>query len=127
MPSKLRSTIVFFIIQSASLVALSFISTYTLFSSNSGWQFGFGLILSVQAVVLALISTIVFGVSQNVYELTISCAKSAIFSGIVVVFSMLLSLPFGFFINGVGGFWLFHLVILIGALLAPCLIARYQG
>ena len=124
---KLRITMIFFAAQSVLLVALGFSSSYVIFSANSGWQFGFGLILSLQLLVLALISSLIFGTAYGISGYTISDTESAAISTAIVVVSMLIALLIGFFFNGVGAWILFQVSIIVGAFLTPTIITRCKG
>jgi hypothetical protein len=123
----LRITIIFFVAQSALLVALGFSSAYVIFSASSGWQFGFGVILSLQLLVLALISALIFGSAYRVSGHTISYTESAGISAAIVVISMLIALPIGFFFNAVGAWVLFQVTIISGSFLTPAIITRCKG
>lgn len=125
--TKLRVAIIFFVVQSALLVALGFASAYVIFSSNSGWQFGFGLVFSLQLLVLAFISALIFGFAYGVCGYTISYTESAVISAAIVVLSMLIVLPIGIFLNGLAAWGLFQIAIISGAFLAPTIITRYKG
>ena len=124
---KLRITMVFFVVQSVLLVSLGFSSAYVIFSENSGWQFGFGLILSLQLLVLALISSLIFGSAYDVSGHIMSYTASAGISVAIVVVSMLIAFPIGFFYNGVSAWVLFNVAIIGGAFLTPAIFTRCKG
>jgi len=121
---KLRITIIFFVVQSVLLVALGFSSAYVIFSAGSGWQFGFGLILSLQLVVLALFSALIFGSAYGVCRHTISYTESAGIAAAIVVASALVALPIAYFFNGIGAWTWFQAAVIGGAFLTPTIITR---
>jgi len=121
---KLRITIIFFVVQSALLIALGFSSAYVIFSAGSGWQFGFGLILALQLVVLALISALIFGSAYGACRRTISYTESAGIAAAIVVASVLVALPVGYFFSGIGAWACFQAAIIGGAFLTPAIITR---
>jgi len=125
--TKFKIAIIFFSVQSVFLVALGFSSAYVIFSSDSGWQFGFALILSFQLFVLAFISSLIFGSAYGVSKNTISYTESAAISATIVVLSMFIVLPVGCFISGIAAWGLFQIAIILGAFLSPSIITWYKG
>ena len=121
---KLRITIIFFVVQSVLLIALGFSSAYVIFSASSGWQFGFGLILSLQLVVIALFSALIFGSAYGVCRLTISYTESAGIAAAIVVASTLVALPIGYFFNGIGAWICFQAAIIGGTFMTPTIVTR---
>jgi drug/metabolite transporter (DMT)-like permease len=110
--SRQQCVLVHFGLLITVLTLVSFASSYLLFSSDSGWQFGFGLILAFQEMILAGLTTAVYAMTLSNESLpTLRHILKLILSGVVV--SLLIASLLAYFGLAMLGFTLFHLLMLV--------------
>jgi hypothetical protein len=110
--SRQQCVLVYFSLLITVLTLVSFGSSYLLFSSDSGWQFGFGLILAFQEMILAGLTTAVYAMTLSNESLpTLRHILKLILSGVVV--SLLIASLLAYFELAMLGFTLFHLLMLV--------------
>jgi hypothetical protein len=110
--SRQQCVLVYFSLLITVLTLVSFGSSYLLFSSDSGWQFGFGLILAFQEMILAGLTTAVYAMTLSNESLPdLRQILKLILSGVVV--SLLIASLLAYFELAMLGFTLFHLLMLV--------------